>query len=302
MCIFNTKENKNPSTFFTHYLFVLMKISLKHFALAGIMAALVFTTSCKKEETTTTPTNIDANAQKTAEDRNEVTLTEDDLSELNDYANRIDPNSTGGRTEGTVLGAGNTSFDIATRTLTIDFGATNVVCSDGRTRRGKVIIRFTQGRPRDLNYSTLTTHENYFVNDIKVEGSRTDVVTVNILQLTAKRVVTITNRKLTFKDNTTITENGTYNYDVKFNNTFTDFDVTLTGGGTGINRFGQNYTVNITDAITAKASCFYGFPTKGKLEIAVVGLADKVFVDYGNGTCDKSVVISYKNNSVTVNL
>lgn len=282
-----------------------------------VFAAVLFCglalTSCKKDETTTSPTQMDGQAQKTAEDKSVASNVDDESSVMYDYANNIDPKSTGGRTEGTVLGAGNTSYNIATKTLTIDFGTTNVVCSDGRRRRGKIFIRFTEGEPRTLTHTVVITQENYAVNDIKVEGTRTDVVrnTINLVAgtVSSNRAITISNRTLTFTDNTTFTETGSYNFvitaSISNNLQLTNPQYTATGGVNGKNRLNVNYTATIANAnpIIAKGSCNnLLFPVQGNFDINVVGLTDKVVVDYGNGACDRSYTISYRGQTVTITL
>src|SRR5699024_1846768 len=56
--------------------------------------------------------------------------------------------------------------------LTVDWGAANCVCNDGKKRRGKIITTWTG------NYTaqgTIITHTpvNYYVNDNKIEGKMT---------------------------------------------------------------------------------------------------------------------------------
>jgi hypothetical protein len=64
----------------------------------------------------------------------------------------------------------------------IDFGTTGCVGRDGRTRKGKIIIVYT-GRLITPGAMATTTFENFYVNDIKVEGTHiiknTSTVNVN---------------------------------------------------------------------------------------------------------------------------
>ncbi len=287
-------------------------MQIKNLVVLGLALSLGLT-SCKKDETNNpTQAQIDAQAQKAAEDKGQTSNIDDESSVLADYASNIDPRSAGGRTEGTVLGAGNTSYDVAAKTLTIDFGTTNAMCTDGRKRRGKVFVRFTAGEPRSLQHTVQITQENYFVNDIRVEGTRTDVVQsqINLSNgaISSNRKVTISNRKLTFTDNTTITENGTYDFVITATINLQTLQVsngqwTATGGTTGKNRQNMNYIASIVTPLVAKVSCNNAmFPIQGNFDVNVVGLADKVVVDYGNGTCDKSYTISYRGQTVTITL
>ena len=56
--------------------------------------------------------------------------------------------------------------------LTVDYGTSNCDCNDGKTRRGKIITTYTGAY---LAPGTVITHttDNYYVNDIKIEGTKT---------------------------------------------------------------------------------------------------------------------------------
>lgn len=56
--------------------------------------------------------------------------------------------------------------------ITVDFGASNCMCTDGRERRGKIIINYT-GLYRDSGSVHTITFDNYYQNDNKVEGTKT---------------------------------------------------------------------------------------------------------------------------------
>lgn len=279
-----------------------MKTSLKSISVIAIIAMISAATlsSCKKDETTPT---IDGAAQKTAEDRTMSSSIEDANTSISEYVANIDPKSQGGRVEGTFLGTGQTSYNPLTRTFTIDFGTTNAVCSDGKRRKGKIFVRFTQGEPRLLDYNTTTTQDNYFVNDIKVEGTRTDAVkaTIALNTITSTRDIVVTGRKLTFPDASTFSESGTYKTVAALKLLDRSWEITLTGNTTGTNRQSQAFTATISTPIKIVSTCDTTPPISGKIEIAVVALSDKITIDYGSGDCDRKATISYKGQSVVVN-
>jgi hypothetical protein len=228
---------------------------------------------------------------------------EDANTSINEYVGNIDPASEGGRTEGTFLGAGQTSYNRLTRSFTIEIGSTNAMCSDGKLRRGKIFVRFTQGEPRFSDYNTTTTHDNYFVENIKVEGTRTDAVKVTLANntITSTRDIVVTNRKLTFPDASVFSESGTYRNVGVLKVAERTWEITLTGNATGINRESKAFTATISTPIKIVSTCATTPPISGKIEIAVAAAADKITVDYGSGTCDRVAIISYKGQSVTVN-
>lgn len=56
--------------------------------------------------------------------------------------------------------------------ITVDFGATNCLCNDGRYRRGKIIINYT-GAYADSGSTHTITFDNFYQNDNKIAGSKT---------------------------------------------------------------------------------------------------------------------------------
>ena len=58
------------------------------------------------------------------------------------------------------------------KTLTIDFGTTNCTDNYGVNRRGKIIATAT-GKYRDAGTIITITPSNYYVNDYKIEGTKT---------------------------------------------------------------------------------------------------------------------------------
>ena len=133
------------------------------------------------------------------------------------------------------------TWDPATHTLTIDFGATNCSCHDGRLRRGQLIATFS-GRPNVRGSSVTITRQNYFVNDNQHLGTK--VITYTTYN--AWRVV-MTGGEIRFADGRT----ATWSADRTVERTAapgqpTTF--TIRGLATGINRKGNHYTATIEAA------------------------------------------------------
>ena len=95
-----------------------------------------------------------------------------DVQTIADQASNL---STGGslnfRTSGTTFGPCAT----VTKTpgnIVIDFGTTDCICLDGRTRRGKILITYT-GNYADSGSVHTITFDNFYQNDNKVTGTKT---------------------------------------------------------------------------------------------------------------------------------
>lgn len=58
------------------------------------------------------------------------------------------------------------------KSFTIDFGTTNCLCNDVNYRRGKIKVTY-QGLYRDSGSTHTITFDNYYVNNNKIDGSKT---------------------------------------------------------------------------------------------------------------------------------
>jgi hypothetical protein len=173
-------------------------------------------------------------------------------------------------------------------------------CSDGRIRKGNILIDYVPGKSYiETGYQCTITLQNYSVNGIKVEGTRK---IENLGPNSANNLVhkiTEANGKVTYTDNSTITWASTRTREWKnFLNTpfnFTDDEWIISGTANGIKQDGKAYSINF-DKITYKMPCLIlniAYPSSGLETITVPEGALKV--NFGQGNCDKEVVITYFN-------
>ncbi len=193
-----------------------------------------------------------------------------------------------------------------TKTVTIDFGAVDVTCMDGKRRKGKIMVSFT-GNYRDVNGTHTITFENYFVNDYKVNGSK--VVTnsgknaLNQTVFTIETHVTLGNtsgQTMAWNSNRMRTwiegESTTYASDALAGVRDDVYEVTGTASGTSFN--GLAFTVTITEPVRIETDC--RFITKGKAELMPEGKALRI-INYGDGTCDGYIIVTINGIEYTVN-
>lgn len=143
------------------------------------------------------------------------------------------------------------SWDSAARILTIDFGSQNCVCKDGLSRRGKITAQFS-GKYKEINSSVKISLDNYFVQDMKVTGSKT----VTFLG-TAKVNIAVENA-------TIATPTGTISWNSNrtiektkgiLTATIWDDEYVIAGAASGVNRKGVAYTVTIDTPLKKKVLC-----------------------------------------------
>jgi len=192
------------------------------------------------------------------------------------------------------------SWDSAARILTIDFGSQNCVCKDGLSRRGKITAQFS-GKYKEINSSVKISLDNYFVQDMKVTGSKT----VTFLG-TAKVNIAVENA-------TIATPTGTISWNSNrtiektkgvLTATIWDDEYVIAGAASGVNRKGVAYTVTIDTPLKKKVLCLAKDFVSGILTIQ----NDKgatLSINYdplGTEACNKlaSVTINGKTQTITL--
>ena len=182
-------------------------------------------------------------------------------------------------------------------TIVIDFG-TSCVDPRGNFRKGKIIIVFSAGRLQ-VGSSITTTFDNFSVNDVKIEGTRTVKLTsINPVI----HEITLESGKITWTDKTTATRTAHHfrKWDTKGTVDRLDDEMSLLKDGTasGTNRTGKTYDMQITKDIVFKSSCFKQktfLPVSGEKIIEIDGKS--MLVNFGEGICDNLVKVTV--NGVT---
>jgi hypothetical protein len=186
------------------------------------------------------------------------------------------------------------------KVLTVDYGTTNCDCNDGKTRRGKIITKYSGFY---LSPGTVITHttDNYYVNDIKIDGTKT-VTNMGVnssnqpyFNVQIDGVVTLTSGTVV---NYTSTRVRTWfsGFNTLLNRMDDEYDIT--GDATATYSTGGGYTANTSSPIRIKVGC--GFPTQGILNMTPVDKPTRV-IDYGSGNCDMQFTVTVNGNTYTFN-
>ena len=192
--------------------------------------------------------------------------------------------------------------DVPKGTITIDFG---VGCTDARGNVRKGIIRVRYNGRRFITNSTVETiFDNYSINDVKIEGTRTVINITGSSEETPKFTIVLTGGKTTWPDGTFATRSVNRIREwIRTANPLSDLWI-ITGTASGTNRKGENYSMEITKPLVFKRECSSN--NKRKEFIAVEGtkqltVGDKlIIIDYGDGTCDNKVTITINGTSKEV--
>ena len=201
----------------------------------------------------------------------------------------------------TVIIHENENGDFWPRSWTFDWGTENCECFSGNTKRGMVHVSLSDWW-RNAGSLREITFENYYVNDNKMEGTKTILNTgVNELgNLTFEK--NVTDAKLIYPDEKSITWNcKKYSEQIEGGETliFADDVWSVTGEGSGVNLDGMAYTLKITTALHYKNGCFY--PVSGTIEVKTEGEEVKT-IDYGNGECDNLITVTVGDTTETIEL
>lgn len=177
------------------------------------------------------------------------------------------------------------------KTVTLDYG-TGCTGFNENTRAGKIVTVVTGPRLTAGSKRTVTL-ENYYFNDIKVEGTK--VFENKGLNQDNNMVVsvTLTGGKVTFPDGKTIERTVNHEREwiagLQTRNVFDD-ECLITGTASGKNRRGVEYTNTIISPLHWTRAC--KFITEGVVEISITGQDKPATLDYGNGDCDAKAIVT----------
>ena len=189
----------------------------------------------------------------------------------------------------------------AVDTLVIDWGTTNCDCNDGKTRRGKIITTWTGNSY--YNQGTIIKHTpvDYYVNDNKIEGTKTvenmgnnssgqpyyNVNINGVATLSSGEIVTYTSTRV-----------RTFTAGYTSQAWFWDDEYDITGSASAVVVNGDSYSATITSPLHFKVGCPY--ITQGTLDFTPTGKPTRT-IDYGSGSCDATFTITVNGHTYTVN-
>ena len=261
-------------------------------------------TSCKKETTTEDTDTQSASDNSLAESNfNDV----QSISEqANDLGSLLSYKMQNPYQELTILSACATvTKDTVANphTITIDFGATNCTCTDGKMRRGQILVSYT-GPYRATGTVITHTFNNYFVNDNQVTGTKT--VTNNgpngagnlIFAINASGNVILANNGGTISWTSTRTREWTAGSATQ---TVQDDVYSITGGASGTSAAGNTFVSQITTPLVRKMATGCRQIVSGVIVLSPANKAIRT-IDYGTGVCDDQATVTINGHSRTITL
>lgn len=187
------------------------------------------------------------------------------------------------------------------KVILIDYGITDCLCMDGKTRRGAIVTTFS-GPYRQTGTVITHTPQDYYVNNYKIEGTK---VVIN------EGLNTAGNPHFSVGIDGTITradgDQYTYTSDrtrVWINGHSTvlnswDDEYEITGMASGTTHEGGSYTITTETPILYRIGCRW--PVSGVLNIDLSSLNRDILVDYGDGNCDLSFTATFREKTYIFN-
>jgi hypothetical protein len=188
----------------------------------------------------------------------------------------------------------------STKSVTVDYGSSICTCNDGKTRRGKIVTTFTG---QYIAPGTIITHTpvDYYVNDVKYEGTKTvqnmglNASSQPYFNVQIDGTATLESGEVVDYTSTRV-RTWTTGFNTLLNRFDDEYDITGTSEATFSS--GDGYTGNTTSPIHIKVGC--GFPVSGTLDITPTGKPVRQ-INYGDGTCDYSFTVTVSGYTFTIN-
>lgn len=189
-----------------------------------------------------------------------------------------------------VTGKSNSNDCYTTEGTETGYILTFVTCNlDGQDVRGIIEVAY------DLESeipSFTATYIDFYINDIEIDGTRVFLFDGETNGSNLTFSVT-SDMDLVLADGTIATEQGTRFFGFIIANELADIAVTLNGDWNLT--VGDNvYSAMIIDTLKTKLACDY--ISEGQLSLDKNGLT--VLVDFGDGTCDASAILTYPDGVV----
>jgi hypothetical protein len=193
------------------------------------------------------------------------------------------------------------THDMNSKKIIIDFGS-GCTSPNGVIRKGKILLSYTGSNFLFPGTSISATFDGYQVNGLKIQGIRT--ITNGGIDLINSKVtlnVKIENGIITWADNSSVTYSSTQVRQVSLS--ASGYEATVTGIATGKSREGNNYTAAVVEPLLIKEECAKKgifIPSSGIVSFNYKGA--EVSVNYGSGTCDKVVNLTFPGGSKQITL
>jgi hypothetical protein len=187
------------------------------------------------------------------------------------------------------------------RSIMVDFGQDNCVGNDGRVRKGQLHISFT-GRYRTPGTTITIVPSDFSIDGYNIYGNKTitheglNDAGLPYFSVSVEAQIVAPNNEWTTSWSSTRTRTWVEGYESLLNPN--DDVYHITGAGSGVNRNGIAFTMNIDEALVAKINC--PWIVQGVMTLTPEEGAEKV-INWGNGDCNNGLTVTVGNNDFEIN-
>jgi hypothetical protein len=278
----------------------------------AVLAIAIYFVSCKKDDNS----NSDELVLSVQDDAEASSVADDIFNEVDKNISALDAGNFTNLTlkgEDLLLGTCHPSVSISPSnpiayplTITLDYGTAGCVGLNGNVKKGKLIVTLTS-KMSAVNSAKTITFDNFYINDRKIEGTKT--VTYTGLNGSQHPVwtVSVTGGKITRPDGKARTFEFTRTREqiagINPPSTWSDKVFSITGSGKGTNLTGKEYTTTIDKPLIVAANCRW---IKSGAITTSVG-SRKITINYNvstiaSGTCDSLATVFFGGDSTTIGL
>lgn len=254
--------------------------------LFAIASLTVFTSSCQKEEVAAVDDLASAAAVSDADNLMNDASDEAAFRTDDSYTSEDCPTISYAAPKGTFP-----------NTVTVDFGD-GCVGMNGRVKSGKIVIELSDAYYNEGSVRTITPVD-LKINDWSLEGTKT----VTNMGLNEDGFmhwsVEVAGAKVTDPDGNIATWDASRTRTLiegLETPTCEDNVYEITGGSSGVNRRGLEFTATITSPLVKRFDCKW--IVSGVREVAVEGKDGKRIMDFGDGSCDNKATVTLPNGNV----
>jgi hypothetical protein len=184
--------------------------------------------------------------------------------------------------------------------IVVDFGTEGCKDLRGNIRKGKLMLVYS-GRRFEFGSTVVVTPDNYFINGVKLEGTRTTTNVTGSTSDAPKFNVVLANGKATFQDGTFALRQSNITVSwIRGANPFQDKLIIQTNStASGVTRSGREYTVSVLKQLEYQRFCPIAVSGVKKY---MIDLTKEISLDYGAGTCDKTVTVTVEGITRTISI
>ena len=275
------------------------RTAIKYFMVVATIGMLF--TSCRKKEdekdTDTSSASDNALAEGTYNDVNNIA----DEAASGSLSSYLTPTVSDEKSIMSTCATITNDTTVTPRLLTIDFGPTNCMCSDGRNRRGKINVSYN-GQYKDSASTHTITFTNYYVNDNQILGTKT--VTNNGHNSSGNLTfsISVNGQIIKASGGGTITWTSSRTREWiqgELTPIWSDDVYLITGSANGTNASGNSFSMAITSALRKEIGCRH--IVSGQLTLTPSGKPTR-YVDFGSGACDDQATVTINGNVYNITL